>query len=66
MNQHDERQEILNSLKAYAEKHSAEFFCVILTPQPSGRKISMAYSGETEMIIEGLVTKEVLAAPTKR
>ncbi len=75
MTQQGERIEISNALKAYGEKHGAEYYCVIITPskgervtfsQPSIQDVSVVARGEVGLIIEEVVKKEVLSPPTER
>ncbi len=70
MTEHDERLEIFNALDKYGESHDAEYYCVILTPL-KGEKFaifgslqqSSAKRGETGLIIEQVVEREVLSPP---
>lgn len=73
MTQHDERIEIFSALKAYGEKHNAEYYVVILTP-PEGKRVKMLGSyqyasrhrGETGMIIDKVLGEKVFFPPTER
>ena len=73
MTQHEERQAIFKALKDYAKKYNADYYCVILIPPegqkvrlPGNFKISSSKRGETGLIIEGVVEREVLLRAPER
>jgi hypothetical protein len=67
MNQQEERQKVFDALKQYGEKHHAEYYCVILTPEkglrvtiPGNMNISSSSRGEAGVVIEKVVEGKVL------
>lgn len=70
---HEERQKIFNALKEYGERHNAHYYCVILTPS-EGQEVTIPGNfsqdstsrGESGVIIEGVVEKEVFFKPVEK
>lgn len=70
MTEHEEREEIFNTLKEYAEKFSAEYYCVIFT-QPSRApfdvgRFSHECKGEAGEKVKSLVEEEVLTTKSPK
>jgi hypothetical protein len=66
------RERIVQMLQKYAKEHSAEYYLLLVTPEPDGighsgfvrrKNILVSHAGELGVIVQGVVAKEVLSKP---